>query len=337
MYDGERIAPSLFAPQMSQSRLSTAIEDGLIALPSGNISLMRPPATYDVSALPRDDIHIVHGFFPEFAAWQAAGYDVSQDLPATTVAIVVVPRSKALARSMVAQACAKADFVIVDGQRTDGVDSLFKACRKTLGDLPSLPKGHGRIFWFAATDAFADWAAPEPAKGPHGYVTTAGVFSDGAVDAGSALLAEALPAKLPARMADLGAGWGYLAAPVLAREGVKSLDLIEAEALSLQCARLNVTDPRVSFHWADATRFEGAGYDGIVMNPPFHASRASDPGLGRSFIQAAARLLAPHGKLWMVANRHLPYEATLNECFRNVDMIAGNGAFKVFHANRPQR
>jgi 16S rRNA (guanine1207-N2)-methyltransferase len=39
----------------------------------------------------------------------------------------------------------------------------------------------------------------------------------------------------------------------------------------------------------------------------------------------------------MVANRHLPYEATLNECFRNVDMIGGNGAFKVFHANRPHR
>ncbi|MCK0096575.1 class I SAM-dependent methyltransferase [Yoonia sp. F2084L] len=322
---------------MSQSRLSTALLDGLIALPSGNIALMRPPATYDVSALPRAQVQIVHGFYPDAAAWQAAGYDVSQDMPAVSVAIVVVPRAKALARAMVAEACAKADFVIVDGQKTDGVDSLFKSCRKALGDLQSVAKGHGRIFWFARTDAFAEWTAPPPAKGPHGFFTMAGVFSDGAVDAGSALLAETLPAKLPARMADLGAGWGYLAAPVLARDGVKSLDLIEAEALSVQCAKLNVTDPRVSFQWADATRFDGGAYDGIVMNPPFHTSRASDPSLGRTFIQAAARLLAPHGKLWMVANRHLPYEATLRECFRNVDMIAGNGAFKVFHANRPQR
>lgn len=322
---------------MSQSRLSTAIDDGLIALPEGNIALMRPPATYDVSALPRDRVKITHGFSPDVAAWLGAGYEVTQTLAKVSVAVVVVPRAKALARAMVAEACANADLVIVDGQKTDGVDSLFKQCRKTLGDLPSLPKGHGRIFWFSATDAFTDWTAPEPAKGPHGYFTTAGVFSDGTVDAGSALLAAALPAKLPARMADLGAGWGYLAAPVLARDGVKSLDLIEAEALSLQCAKLNVSDPRVTFHWADATRFDGGGYDGIVMNPPFHTSRASDPSLGRTFIQAAARLLAPHGKLWMVANRHLPYEATLNECFRNVEMIGGNGAFKVFHANRPHR
>ena len=322
---------------MSQSRLTTALQDGLIALPEGNIAIMRPPATYDVSALPRGQVQIQQSYYPDYAAWHGAGYVVTQDLQDVTVAIVVVPRAKALARAMVAEACRIADMIIVDGQKTDGVDSMFKACRKTLGHLPSLTKGHGRIFWFANTDAFSDWAAPPPAKGPHGYFTTAGVFSDGAIDAGSALLADALPKKLPARMADLGAGWGYLAAPVLEREGVKSLDLIEAEALSLDCARLNVDDPRVSFHWADATTFDASAYDGIVMNPPFHAGRASDPSLGRAFIQAAARLLAPHGKLWMVANRHLPYEATLSECFRNVDMIGGNGAFKVFHANRPHR
>lgn len=323
---------------MSQSRLSTAVDDGLLSLPDGNIAVLRPPATYDMSPLPRDAVRVVHGFYPDYAAWQAAGYEVATQMPDVAVAIVVVPRAKALARAMVAEACAKADLIIVDGQRTDGVDSLFKDCRKRLGDLPSIPKAHGRIFWFAASDAFADWAAPPPAKGPHGYFTAAGVFSDGAVDQGSALLAAALPAKLPARMADLGAGWGYLAAPVLERAGVKSLDLIEAEKLSLDCARLNVTDDRVRFHWADATGFTpDTPFDGIVMNPPFHAGRASDPSLGRGFIQAAARLLAPHGKLWMVANRHLPYEAAMTESFRNVDMIGGNGAFKIFHASRPIR
>lgn len=323
---------------MSQSRLSTALEDGLLSLPQGDIAIMRPAATYDVSGLPRDHVRIVQGFFPDYAAWENAGYPVAQELTKVTVAIVVVPRAKALARAMVADACAHADFVVVDGQKTDGVDSVFKECRKRLGAVPSITKGHGRIFWFAATDKFKDWTAPPPTKGAHGYFTAAGVFSDGAIDAGSALLAAALPAKLPARMADLGAGWGYLAAPVLECSGVQSLDLIEAEALSVACAKLNVTDPRVTFHWGDATQFQAKpAFDGIVMNPPFHAGRASDPALGRTFIQSAARLLAPHGKLWMVANRHLPYEATLSECFRNVDMIGGNGAFKVFHANRPQR
>lgn len=323
---------------MSQSRLNTALDDGLLALPEGNIAVMRPSATYDITGLPREAVQIVHGFFPDVEAWQAAGYPVSQELSKMTVAIVVVPRAKALARAMVAAACAQADLVIVDGQKTDGVDSLFKACRQTLGNLPSLTKGHGRLFWFTATDAFAGWAAPPPSIGPHGFFTAPGVFSDGTVDAGSALLADALPPKLPPRMADLGAGWGYLATPVLARQGVVSLDLIEAEALSLSCAKLNVTDPRVSFQWDDATRYTAdPPFDGIVMNPPFHTSRAADPALGREFIQAARRLLAPNGKLWMVANRHLPYETTITACFRNVDIIGGNGAFKIFHATRPLR
>ncbi len=322
---------------MSTSRLSTALDDGLLALPEGPVFLMRPPATYDVATLPRDAVSVVHGFYPDAAAWQAAGYPVTQDMTACATAVVVVPRAKALARAMVAAACAHADYVIVDGQKTDGVDSLFKECRKRLGDLPSLTKAHGRLFWFAATDAFADWAAPPPAKGSHGYVTTAGVFSDGAVDAGSALLAEALPAKLPARMADLGAGWGYLSGQALLRDGVAEIDLIEAEALSLTCARQNITDPRARFHWSDATQFDAPAYDGIVMNPPFHTGRSADPSLGRAFIAAAARLLTPQGKLWMVANRHLPYEAALTQHFRNVDIIGGNSAFKLFHANKPIR
>lgn len=323
---------------MSQSRLSTAIDDGVLVLPAGKIAVMRPPANYDVASLNRNDMLVSQGFYPDFAAWTDAGYVVTARPEPAEVAIVVVPRAKALARAMIAEAATWAKLVVVDGMRTDGVDSIFKDCRKRLGDLPSIPKGHGRIFWFAGTDKFADWIAPPPEMGAHGFYTTAGVFSEGAIDVGSALLAEALPEKLPAKMADFGAGWGYLAAPVLARKGVQSLDMVEAEALSLDCARLNVTDPRVKFHWADATQFQvKPGFDGMVMNPPFHTGRASEPHIGRAFIAAASRALASHGKLWMVANRHLPYEQTLRDHFRNVEEIAGTGAFKVLHATRPTR
>lgn len=320
------------------SRLSTALSEGSLVLPEGPICVLRPPLDYDTTALPRERVTILQTFRPDAAGWGDAGYPVSKTIVPCDLAVVVVPRAKALAKAMIAQAAATAGMVVVDGNKTDGIDSLFKACRKALGEVPSITKAHGRIFWFPATDAFADWAVAEPAKGDHGYVTTAGVFSDGAIDKGSELLVESLPAKLPARMADLGAGWGYLAAAVLARDSVKSLDLIEAEALSLDCARQNVTDPRAQFLWEDATTYRPErGYDGIVMNPPFHVGRASDPSLGRAFIASAAKMLAGHGKLWMVANRHLPYEQALAESFRNVDIIAQNNAFKVFHATRPLR
>jgi len=152
------------------------------------------------------------------------------------------------------------------------------------------------------------------------------------------LLAAALPKKLPKRMADFGAGWGYLSRAVLARDSVESLDLVEAEARALDCARLNITDPRANFHWADIRHWQGRELlDGIVCNPPFHSGREGDPGLGRAFIEAAAKALNPKGQLWLVANRHLPYEEILHEKFRQVTELEGNFWFKLFHAQRPSR
>lgn len=160
----------------------------------------------------------------------------------------------------------------------------------------SLPPGRGCRIWAAA---------PRTVEG--GFVTRPGVFSAEGVDRGSALFAAALPAKLGPKVVDLGAGWGYLSRAVLAREGVKRLDLVEAEAEALDCARANVTDPRARFHWADATRFRPESLvETVVMNPPFHLGREADAGLGLAFIAAARGMMAPDGVLWLVANRHLP-------------------------------
>lgn len=320
------------------SRLTTVLSDGL-SLGGGSVAVFRPPADYDLTGLPQNKVLIEHGFFPDYTAWQTAGYAVGQGDAPCSAAIVVVPRSKALARSLVAQACAAAQggLVVVDGDKTNGTDSLFREIRKTLGDVQSITKAHGRLFWFPATDAFSNWRATDPTVGPDGFVTTAGVFSEGGVDKGSAALVDVLPDDIAGAVADLGAGWGYLARHVLQSDAVTSVDLIEAEALALDCARLNVADPRARFHWADALTFSGGPYDVVISNPPFHTTRTGDPDLGRGFIVTAARLLKPRGRFLMVANRHLPYEAALNDRFAAVKELAGNGAFKIFEASRPKR
>lgn len=320
----------------SRSRLATALEQGVVALPDGRVTVLRPTAATDLSALPRDRTVVVTGFRPDADHWQAAGWTVGDAAP-SDLAVVCLPRAKRLARALVAQAAGIAPVVIVDGQKTDGADALWREARALVGYVPTLTAGHGRLFVLAsAGDALAGWADPGPVRGEHGFWTQAGVFSDGEVDRGSALLAAALPDVLPPRMADLGAGWGYLAAAVLARAGVQSVDLIEAEALALDCARRNVTDPRAVFHWADATRFTPATlWDGVVMNPPFHTVRAADPDLGRAFIAAAARGLSRTGTLWMVANRHLPYAEVLADHFGQVETLGQDPAFRLVRAARP--
>ena len=152
------------------------------------------------------------------------------------------------------------------------------------------------------------------------------------------MLIEALPAKLPKRLADLGAGWGYLSRQLLMRDKIRELHLIEADFAALECARKNVIDERAHFHWADATRFTpDQPFDGIITNPPFHTTRKADPDIGRSFITAAAGMLTPSGQMYLVANRHLPYERTLSEAFHHVEEIAGDNAFKILRAIKPLR
>ncbi|SLN22707.1 class I SAM-dependent methyltransferase [Roseisalinus antarcticus] len=320
---------------MAESRLAMALA-GPLSLPDGPVAVLRPPAAYDLP-LGADRARVVTGYCPDAEVWAGRGYEVTREIPDVASSIVVVPRSKVLARDMIARAAARGP-VLVDGQRTDGADALWKAVRKRFGDVPSLAKAHGRAFLLPQTDALTDWLAPVPARGDHGYVTGAGVFSEDGVDPGSALLAEALPAKLPAHVVDLGAGWGYLAAAALTRDGVERLDLVEAEAAALDCARQNVTDARAVFHWADATRWRPeAPVGAVICNPPFHTTRKADPALGQAFIAAAAAMLLPSGQLWLVANRHLPYEAALRDRFVQVSEIGGDGRYKLFQANRPRR
>ncbi|WP_084863366.1 class I SAM-dependent methyltransferase [Salibaculum halophilum] len=319
---------------MTHSRLTLALDSAAPVLPAGRVRVLRPPAAYDLTALDRARVEIDHGFKPDHDAWSARGYAAAGDGPVPTV-VVVVPRSKALARRLVSRARQEAtDIVIVDGARTDGVDSLYKACRGWAPVAGSLSKAHGRLFWFSP-EGTPDWAAPD--QRVEGFRTQPGVFSEGKVDPGSRLLAGALP-PLSGRVADLGAGWGYLSAAVLDHPGVTHLDMIEAEALALDCLTENIADPRAHALWADATRFSTeARYDAVVMNPPFHSGRKGVPEIGQAFLATAARLLKPAGHLYLVANRHLPYEARLRELFAQVQDVGGDQAFKLISATRPRR
>jgi len=204
--------------------------------------------------------------------------------------------------------------------------------------LGPVSKAHGKVFWFEGGPGFDDWAAPPTQKIEAGFITAPGVFSADAIDPASKLLADHLPKKLGKRLADLGGGWGYLSARALEREDITGLDLIEASESALDCARENISDARLKLHWADARTWRPeALLDTVICNPPFHTGRAADPDLGRGFIKAAAAMLKPAGQLWLVANRHLPYEVTMADNFKEGKEITGDNRFKLLWAARPSR
>ena len=322
---------------MIGTRLAVAIEAGLI-LPESNI-VFHPNAESDLNAVP--SARVVQPFRPDHDHFQNMGYQTSPEEDGTADgAIVCVPRAKKEAYNLIARAARSTSGVlVVDGQKGDGIDSVLKAVRARADVAGVISKAHGKLFWFSVgPDAvFDDWLVG-PALTDGGFWTAPGVFSADGIDEGSALLADALPDNLKGHVLDFGAGWGFLSAHVLVREAVESLHLVEAHHLAVQCAEHNITDPRVRFHWADAIHWETPVLmDAVVMNPPFHRGKAGDPGLGQAFIQSAARNMKPTGKLWMVANRHLPYEETIASLFAKVNDLGGNHRFKLICAERPKR
>ena len=268
--------------------------------------------------------------------------------------IVFAPRSRERTRALHARAAQRVreGGIVVAVQANDqGARSAQADLQALIGPLRQASRRKCRVFWRvverASVDAalLAEWSALDAMQPilDGRYWSRPGLFAWDRVDAASALLADHLPATLAGRVADLGAAYGYLATEVLRRcRAVDAIDLYEAEALAREPALRNLQAATAArgdtvaaqFFWHDVTQGLPRRYDAIVSNPPFHEGRADLPELGRAFIAAAADALQTQGELWLVANRHLPYEATLARRFGEVRNVAEHGGFKIIAATR---
>lgn len=289
----------------------------------------------------------------ERSGWEVRSEQVLEESSERYALVLVLPpRQRDEARALFARAL---DLVAPGGQivacqsNNEGARSGESDLQQLAGLGGKLTKNHCRTYWTAPLDGSHDealrkrWAALD-AERPildGRFHSRPGVFAWDRIDPASALLVEQLPTTLAGRGADLGAGWGYLSAEVLARcPNVTTLDLYEAEARALALARRNLAGSaaQLGFRWQDVTAGIDGRYDFIVSNPPFHTPAREDrPDIGRRFIAVAAEALRPGGQLFMVANRHLPYEQILNESFGKVHVAAERDGFKVIVGTRGGR
>lgn len=268
------------------------------------------------------------------------------------VALVRLGRNRIVNRALIATGARRlaADgTLIVAGENRFGPSSH----ERELGAGNAIVKNKARVFWLTARRArdvpsLDAWCSAIDLRvcAGHPYLTAPGLFAWERIDPGSALLARHLPPEIHGRVADLGAGWGYLAIEALrAGPRVTALDLYEADWRALAAARANVVAAQaqpcpvgsaaLGFHWHDVTLgLPRGGYDWVITNPPFHDPRDADLELGRRFIRVAGDALTVGGRLLVVANRSLPYESVLSERFRRVTKIVESDGYKVLCATR---
>lgn len=175
-----------------------------------------------------------------------------------------------------------------------------------------------------------------PIKGINA-LSAPGLFAWDRMDRGSDLLCDHLPAACTGIGADIGCGWGALSRFIIDRYEIDRLYALDNDWLAIEAVTANIKDPRITPLWADATQPipNIPPLDWVIMNPPFHeGQKADNPDLGIAIITQTAKALKKKGQLWMVANAHLPYEATLAANFKTVTKLTEMNGFKIFKAER---
>lgn len=317
-----------------------AMERGLLPGPeAGQTWLVFNAHPLPKGALAPAQVRAEQGFRPTFNAIRQQGIDVEPSFRTGIRgdhAVVFASRVRAVNEANLVrawQATAPGGIIIVAGDKSSGIASLrkFAASKMTVAD--SFSKHHAVCFWCANPSDDPDLGlqrAPSP------------VFAGGEVDKGSAMLATHFTERIMGKVADFGAGNGFLTQALLAGSGrIDAVDLMEAEwaALELAKSRLAGSNVPLAFHWIDIiTELRKKPYDWVIMNPPFHhglhGSAKPDLELGRRFISQAAATLIPGGRLLMVANRKLAYERVLENAFHKAATLEERDGYKVIEATR---
>jgi 16S rRNA (guanine1207-N2)-methyltransferase len=168
--------------------------------------------------------------------------------------------------------------------------------------------------------------------------TRPGVFSWEHLDEATTLLVEAMDIHPGESVLDIGAGAGLLGLIAAKMSGTGAVLMLEADSESVRSSVRAVRSAALTNAEvlpSDVTSAAGdRTFDVVVSNPPFHQGKSVDLVLPRRFIGEAWNRLVPGGRLYIVANRTLPYERVIAEQFGSVRVLHDGQRFKVLGATR---
>ncbi len=333
-------------------------ESSMIGPPAGRALFLNARLHPALGLLSAHPPFLQQHFKPYADELQAAGYEVLPDVPAeelqgVSLALILLPQNMREARFLIAQglkALENGGLIACAAANNAGGGRLKKLLQEFgLSDIAQDSRNKAKIAWAYVphnikrmasdlTDS-AISAGTQQRILNGGFISRPGIFGWDKIDAGSALLAAYLPGDLAGTGADFGCGYGYLSDALLQKAAnIETLYALDADHRALDCARDNLAGKGVDIHlrWLDLTRPEGVpqDLDFIVMNPPFHEGKLTDSSIGMGFIHTACSALKPSGRLFMVANAHLPYERILEDSFASVRTIFEEKGFKGFDARK---
>lgn len=181
------------------------------------------------------------------------------------------------------------------------------------------------------------WKTPDDQKL---MINHANVFSREQLDQGARFLLQHIPACAPEqRVIDLGCGNGVLGLAMLERQPQINMVFADESYMAVDSARLTLQANRpdlitqAEFSVDDCLSQQADdSADFIICNPPFHQQNAITDHIAWQMFADARRVLKKHGRLRIVANRHLAYSEKLARLFGGCIHVASNAKFTILEA-----
>ncbi|HLZ10462.1 MAG TPA: methyltransferase, partial [Chloroflexota bacterium] len=165
-----------------------------------------------------------------------------------------------------------------------------------------------------------------------------GVFSWDGLDPGAAALISAMKIEGSERVLDLGCGTGIVGVVAATRTSPHLVCLVDDDADAVQSAaetaRANGIEACSIVASDGIEEIEARRFDVVVTNPPFHVGKSTQLDVAVAFIHGAAAVLRRGGRIYLVANRFLPYEDPLSDAFDRVETVHRDNKFKVLTGHR---
>ncbi|MBW4933661.1 class I SAM-dependent methyltransferase [Marinobacter sp. F4206] len=315
----------------------------LSELPSGGLA-MSEHAGQAAALATQDHWQVCFGY--DDPALTASGFDT---------VVVFLPKARSeldLRLSLARWLAAPGASLILIGEKKEGIAGAVKQLKAVAPGAEKVDSARHCQVWAASDPAslaefdltdWMEWHTVSHAGCSLEVCGLPGIFSQGELDDGTALLLETLVSSplRAERVLDFACGAGVIGAWYQAwqrEQGVPAsvVDGVDVQSQAVICARATYERSGAG---GDILASDGLSevdglWSAIVTNPPFHAGVKTDTSMTENFLREVSRHLKSRGELRLVANSFLPYESMIKRFIGPVERLYEDRRFTVYRAIR---